>query len=290
MSQEKMAMRRSKGTTDIKDTDFAGVVAQLKFDVEEADVVVNGRKDPAHKAIVRKIPGDLPGTFEQIVLDVPSMDYKLVRHDEVMVPLMEKLQSGGWSFRRVRIERHGVRAYVEAVNPTKPITIVVGGKDDVLYPRLVMANSYNRSKSLTLRFGLFRMLCSNGLVAMVFGEDIKVRHIGDIQASVESFQKTSGRIDELMPYLERSAKMFNEWAAFSVNEKQVTEIAEKVVGKNNVDRIVALFQNEGKTAWGLYNAITYYLTHDYRGNFEGMDYKNRLASEKIAALVFTSVV
>ena len=53
-----------------------------------------------------------------------------------------------------------------------------------LFPELVLINSHDGLSSYRLYAGLYRLLCSNGLVAGEEYDDVKVRHQGDVVGNV----------------------------------------------------------------------------------------------------------
>lgn len=57
------------------------------------------------------------------------------------------------------------------------LTIKIG--DEVSYPELIVTNSYKRESSLTAKFGIYRLVCSNGLtIAKKEWGTLRIRHIG----------------------------------------------------------------------------------------------------------------
>ncbi len=53
-----------------------------------------------------------------------------------------------------------------------------------LYPELVLINSHDGLSSYRLMAGIYRMVCSNGLIAGTSYDEIRVRHQGDIVGEV----------------------------------------------------------------------------------------------------------
>ena len=53
-----------------------------------------------------------------------------------------------------------------------------------LKPEIVLINSYDRSSSFVLMLGIFRFICSNGLISGTAYDGIRVRHVGDIMPQV----------------------------------------------------------------------------------------------------------
>lgn len=53
-----------------------------------------------------------------------------------------------------------------------------------LFPELVLVNSHDGLSSYRLNAGLFRLVCSNGLVAGTTYNEVRVKHQGDILGNV----------------------------------------------------------------------------------------------------------
>jgi len=107
---------------------------------------------PNRKAIVNVDTG--------AVMDIVSDQYKVVTHKEALEPVLAALYDGGFSFTRTALYNDGQRLNIEATN--KNTEYRVG--DDVFFPRVQVLNSYDRTVSVKVIFGLFRLVCSNGMV------------------------------------------------------------------------------------------------------------------------------
>lgn len=97
----------------------------------------------------------------------------------------------------------------------------VGG----LFPELVLINSHDGLSSYRLTAGLYRLLCSNGLVAGNNYEEVRVRHQGDILGNViegsyevmnvaQRLLETAAEMSEI--HLSHDEKLFFAEAAHSI--------------------------------------------------------------------------
>lgn len=95
------------------------------------------------------------------------------------------------------------------------------GRPD-LTPEIVLRNSYNGTSCFEIALGIFRLVCSNGLVVGKTFESLKVRHVGDIMPKVvAAMQKIQGQ----------TARMSQDVALFSatqVSEAQALQFAAHV--------------------------------------------------------------
>lgn len=71
---------------------------------------------------------------------------------------------------------------------------------DGLQPEVVLINSYDRSSSFCLMLGIFRFICSNGLISGNSYESLRVRHVGDVMpkvlAAAAKIQQWTPRLNE----------------------------------------------------------------------------------------------
>ncbi|HAT1863966.1 TPA: DUF945 domain-containing protein [Legionella pneumophila] len=75
----------------------------------------------------------------------------------------------------------------------------------MLFPELVLVNSHDGLSSYRLNAGLFRLVCSNGLVAGHSYEEIRVRHQGDIVGNV--IEGTYQVVEETQKMIDAAEKM-----------------------------------------------------------------------------------
>lgn len=253
---------KEKGLTGLKLLDFP-VEAQDVFRQE-----VN--KIEGFKAIVRPDSGK--------VLGMVRKNYTLVPHRQALEPVINRLGQEGWDVNTVTLERQGAKAFIEMINKNNLVPVKV---NDLVAKRLTLLNSYDGSTSIRFEIGSFRLVCLNGLV----------RPSG--QFATMSFRHTA----EVLENISEASIMFDTQFKSMIedymrlNEKMVdSEIAEVVineaVGKRKLDHIKTLWAHgqgsDGRlNAWNLYNAITQYLTHEFKGGTETRDYKSRVALDRL---------
>lgn len=116
--------------------------------------------------------------------------------------LVEHLERIGWEFRQQFGTRKGRGVHVVRMRYDKPIP---NDKGEVLYPEIVIKNSFNGRSAFSAQVGIFRLVCSNGLT--IVSEEFaafKVRHMGTeaeiaVQSTiqvVEQFKEIRRKIDE----------------------------------------------------------------------------------------------
>jgi hypothetical protein len=90
-----------------------------------------------------------------------------------------------------------------------------------LYPEIVLINSHDGLSSYRLMAGIFRMVCSNGLIAGTSINDIRVRHQGDIVSDV--IEGTYKVIEDSKMMIESADKMSS--LMLSKHEKNIFSVA-----------------------------------------------------------------
>ena len=88
------------------------------------------------------------------------------------------------------------------------------------YPRIILTNSYDGFNAFTFRVGLFRLVCSNGLVVCTEQfVDIKIRHTKySVQALNEVLAQAIGAVDAQIG-------TFNDMRSVLLTDEQKTEFA-----------------------------------------------------------------
>lgn len=124
-------------------------------------------------------------------------------------------------------------------------------------PELILTNSHDGSSSFQIIAGLFRKICSNGMMVMQQGvEERRIRHIGHtLDEVINSSLDVARSLDCVMDTV-------NTMKGINLNEKQrrdlAAEIAEARFGKNNVktpEALLTLRRYEDNWQPSLYNTF-----------------------------------
>jgi len=153
--------------------------------------------------------------------------------------------------------------------------ITITGKDgDTVMPRILMTNSHDGKNSFQFQAGLYRLVCSNGLViADAEFANMKIRHMGYDLAELKIV------IQEIVEKLPLTVECMNKLKAKQLSENEQIEFAkkalatrldEKQISKYTSDDIVELLnptreEDKGNDMWSVYNVIQEKIVH---GMFE----------------------
>jgi hypothetical protein len=151
----------------------------------------------------------------------------------------------------------------------------IDGKDgDTVFPRILMTNSHDGKNSFQFQAGLYRLVCSNGLViADAEFANMKIRHMG------YDLNELSTVISEIVEKLPLTVECMNKLKAKELSEKEqikfakealATRLDEKQISKYTSDDIVELLnptreEDKGNDMWSVYNVIQEKIVH---GMFE----------------------
>lgn len=97
-------------------------------------------------------------------------------------------------------------------------------KKDALIPDVILTNSHNGKSSFQLEAGLYRLVCSNGLIikAQGFGS-IKVSHAGKV------VEKVAEGVTHIIEYVPEIMRVTKEWDKIKLTERQQKTYAKRAL-------------------------------------------------------------
>jgi len=130
---------------------------------------------------------DRPITVEEIQHYAPSVmtdtphqsraqSYKVISTFNVL----ESMQDEGffpYEVRQTRVRDQNKREFTRHMVRLRHINNLSNGHE---VPEIVLLNSHDGTSSYQLMSGIFRMVCSNGLIAGSIFDDIRIRHSGNV--------------------------------------------------------------------------------------------------------------
>jgi len=149
--------------------------------------------------------------------------------------------------------------------------LVVEGKDgDTVMPRILMTNSHDGKNSFKFQAGLYRLVCSNGLViADAEFANMKIRHMGYDLAELKTV------ISEIVEKLPLTVECMNKLKAKELSEEEKISFAKEAlqtrISKNQLstysaEDILELItptrkEDEGDDMWNVYNVVQEKIIH-----------------------------
>jgi len=153
-----------------------------------------------------------------------------------------------------------------------PEIIINGNDGDTVFPRILLTNSHDGKNAFTFKAGLFRLVCSNGLVIAdeQFGE-MKIRHMG------YDFEALQSLITEMVEKLPLTVESMNRFKNKQLSEEQKQKFALEALGLRfdtenktfNVNEFLTPTrkEDEGSDLWSVFNLVQEKLVNgmfDYR--------------------------
>jgi len=222
------------------------------------------------------------------VITITSSDYQLVPHADVINAVEAVFDINKWKYQLYDINtggRRGNKMYVTYHLPQYKFEV---GKGDAMIPYVQVYNSYDKSLLFGAAVGLFRQICSNGLVTTTKTQSLKMRHskenitLSDVALEVEAFLAEIGLAKEKLVIMSK------EKISDTTIEKLLPKIFKRERDQKKVKESGILednFDALGKTKYAFMNACTAYATHIMPTYSENYDHEFEIQG-KISRLFF----
>ena len=142
--------------------------------------------------------------------------------------------------------------------------LVINGIDgDTIHPQVLISNSHDGSSSFQFQSGLFRMICSNGLVVSTQNFDkMKIRHMN------YTFEELQEKIRFMIDQLPLTIDSMNSMKSTVLGQEQTVELAKRALTTRfddeeiddlniNIDELLRPTREEDKGTglWEVFNVI-----------------------------------
>lgn len=222
-----------------------------------------------------------PSAFTKVSAPNVSSNYTHIPTSQVI----EDMISLGWtpvSAQEVRsrkspgFQKHIVRFQNQ--------NIMISGNDgDNAFPELLLTNSHDGKNAFHLRVGLYRLVCSNGLVvADAEFSNVSIRHMG------YTFNELRTQVTVLIDTLPNLVNKINQFRDTVLSDEQMLEFAHKAVALRWKDKDVACDpieliasqrnQDNDPNLWNVFNRIQEKLING------GISYTSNNKTRKVRAL------
>tara|TARA_R110000737_G_scaffold114233_1_gene147279 strand:- start:58 stop:888 length:831 start_codon:yes stop_codon:yes gene_type:complete len=177
---------------------------------------------------------------------------------------MKKLGWGVVNAQQVKARKDTTKGFQKHLVTFRNPNVVINGEDgDTVFPQILLTNSHDGKNAFTFTAGLFRLICSNGLViADEKFNDVKMRHMG------YTFEDLQVQIKEMVEKLPLTVESMNKMKGIELNKKQMRSLAKKAlttrftedqlkVTKIDLDQIINPIRDEdkGNDLWSVFNVI-----------------------------------
>ncbi len=266
---------------------------RFDFPVEREAITNPSGKDTGYDMIYRTDTGTNLG--------VVSRDYKLIRHAEVIdevLGLFQRKRLPEIEPLDVIVSAQGARLFASfKINKEADLGVALKSRNnvgDIISPGFMITNSYDRTIRFTLETFVFRLVCSNGMIAKeeLFKQSQLHRRKLNIVETVERFIETFERFDDtIIPQLAsmterdvtpgRLEKELNSVPGWVQNE--TIEYLEKGGWINLEESGKEIELVKKMSLWELLNGFTFVLSHSGSVSPERRLETTRLISERFWA-------
>lgn len=273
MANQTPSVKQPKGMVEC-------ILADILFPVENRENPMRSNKEYS-----RQIVGQIDGG--DFLLNACSDVYELAKNEDIFPKIEQLLRDNNIEYEVTYFHVNNVRFYSTLVITDARYGYTMKGTNDTINPMLIVQHSYNGKTMYGIKFGYFRLICSNGATISVeemkeFGLSIGGKHTISIQKSLEALSGMLTRFVENAA--EITGRITGKYEKLRNNVPVVIEdrieAALKAAGITNVDNnkrstmqyilniatyeaeLPGLGYNGVVNDWLIYNAINQYINDD----------------------------
>ena len=221
-------------------------------------------------------------------LDVNNIkNVQKIKTKEFYIPTLDvitKLQNEGWQLKGVDEQRGKNRKissnYVQMHHPDFAVKNSKG-KDEA-YTSITISNSCNGAKPLQMNIGMFRQVCSNGLIRFdEQAEQEKIKHVKVNYMNLDRFitsvtNKTSKLLTEVNE-MKRKGLSIEDMRKLAI---EAASLRYSNLDDINIDDLLVVnrVEDESNDLWTVFNRIQENLTHDVNNMNEDIRLNKQLFS------------
>lgn len=103
-----------------------------------------------------------------------------------------------------------------------PDLVITGEDGDVIHPQILISNSHDGTSSFIFQSGIYRLICSNGLVVSTQEFDkMKIRHMN------YTFEELQEKIKYMVEQLPLTVESMNKMKSTQLSEEQAHDLAKR---------------------------------------------------------------
>ena len=173
--------------------------------------------------------------------------------------VVEDLMNLGWEVTKAQeVKARKNKGFQKHMVIFRHPNIMIKGKNgDDVQPQILLTNSHDGKNAFNFRVGLFRFVCSNGLVVSDGDfSNVSIRHIN------YTFESLQAQINELISKLPGLVNKINLFKSTTLTEQQMVDFATKAVGLRNKATVnimdvlnVERDADQGNDLWAVFNRV-----------------------------------
>jgi len=173
--------------------------------------------------------------------------------------VVEDLMSLGWQVTKAQeVKARKGKGFQKHMIVFRNPEIMIKGKDgDDSFPQILLTNSHDGKAAFNFRVGIFRLVCSNGLVISDADfSNVSIRHIN------YTFESLQAKVAEMITKLPNLVQKINLFKSTELTEAQMTDFAQKAMELRTKERVnimdvltVDRPQDSGNDLWVVFNRV-----------------------------------
>ena len=241
-------------------------------------MIVTNKRSPM---TLQEVQDQCPSAFTNVSAPNVSSNYTHIPTSQVIQDMITL----GWtpvSAQEVRARKNkGFQKHIIRFQNQNLIVRAADGDDS--FPELLLTNSHDGKNAFHLRIGLYRLVCSNGLVvADAEFNNVSIRHMG------YTFAELQEQVTAMLDTLPNLVNKINNFRNTSMTDEQMLDFAHKAVALRWKDQDVACDpieliasqrnQDNDPNLWNVFNRIQEKLVNG------GISYTKGNKTRKVRAL------
>jgi hypothetical protein len=181
--------------------------------------------------------------------------------------VIDDMEMLGWKpieAKEVKARKNSTRGFQKHLIVFRNDDVVINGEDgDTVFPQILLTNSHDGKNAFQFQAGLYRLVCSNGLViADTQFEAVKMRHMG------YTFEDLQEKIKEMVEKLPLTVESMNKMKAQEMEEEQIIQFAKDALNtrfkEDELNRIQIDLkelvnpvrkEDAGSDLWSVFNVV-----------------------------------
>jgi len=173
--------------------------------------------------------------------------------------VVEDLMNLGWKVTKAQeVRSRKYKGFQKHVVVFRNPDIMIKGKDgDDAFPQILLTNSHDGKAAFNFRVGIFRLVCSNGLVISDADfNNVSIRHIN------YTFESLQAKVAEMIAKLPNLVNKINTFKQTQLTEEQMKDFATKAMQLRTKQQVNVLEiltadrpQDQGNDLWVVFNRI-----------------------------------
>ena len=181
--------------------------------------------------------------------------------------VIDDMEMLGWKpieAKEVKARKNSTRGFQKHLIVFRNDDVVINGEDgDTVFPQILLTNSHDGKNAFQFQAGLYRLVCSNGLViADTQFEAVKMRHMG------YTFEDLQEKIKEMVEKLPLTVESMNKMKAQEMEQEQIIQFAKDALNtrfkEDELNRIQIDLkelvnpvrkEDAGNDLWSVFNVV-----------------------------------